>query len=257
MKSKDLQGLISLWKSGNVPRRGNPMPEIMVEEFMGTVFSPGDCYYYVFDYFAFEFMYVHPSVENVLGVKPEAFTMEEFLSRIHPEDVPIIEKREKAAMEFYFHRLPKEKFLSYKTVYPIRLRTNEGGYRQMLHQSLPLSVDEDGQVTHILGVHSDIGFLNPSGPPSVSFIGLNGEPSHLQMGIEGSTYLKPLSGVEFTKRELEVARRIAQGMKSKEVAAELNISVETVNTHRRNLLRKTESRNVAELIGKFIRNGWI
>ena len=53
---------------------------------------------------------------------------------------------------------------------------------------------------------------------------------------------------EPSMRELEVLEMLSRGMSSREIAKELFISVNTVEFHRKQLLRKTNSRNVAHLI---------
>ena len=50
-----------------------------------------------------------------------------------------------------------------------------------------------------------------------------------------------------TDRERDVLTRVAQGLSNKEIAAELGISVRTVESHRDSLMRKTGLRNVAAL----------
>jgi DNA-binding NarL/FixJ family response regulator len=50
-----------------------------------------------------------------------------------------------------------------------------------------------------------------------------------------------------TERERDVLIRIARGLSNKESAAELGISVRTVESHRDSLMRKTGLRNVAAL----------
>jgi len=50
-------------------------------------------------------------------------------------------------------------------------------------------------------------------------------------------------------------RLLADGLSSKEIAARLNISVRTVETHRRNIYRKLKLRSVAELTKYAIRTG--
>lgn len=60
---------------------------------------------------------------------------------------------------------------------------------------------------------------------------------------------------ELTNRELEVLKLLASGLNSKEISEQLFISTNTVEYHRKKLLRKTESRNVAELIGNAYRRG--
>jgi DNA-binding NarL/FixJ family response regulator len=53
---------------------------------------------------------------------------------------------------------------------------------------------------------------------------------------------------ELSERETEVLSYIAVGSTSKEVGVKLNISVRTVETHRRNILAKLELNNTAEII---------
>jgi len=48
-------------------------------------------------------------------------------------------------------------------------------------------------------------------------------------------------------RELEVLKRVAGGLSSKEIGAALNISPRTVETHRASLMRKLDLHSVAEL----------
>ena len=59
--------------------------------------------------------------------------------------------------------------------------------------------------------------------------------------------------MELTQREIQVLQFLVEGMNSREIAKEMFISVNTVQYHRKQLLRKTESHNVAELIGKAYR----
>ena len=52
---------------------------------------------------------------------------------------------------------------------------------------------------------------------------------------------------ELTDRESEVLLAVAQGLASKEIADKLCISIHTVNTHRKNITRKTSIKSVAGL----------
>ena len=56
-------------------------------------------------------------------------------------------------------------------------------------------------------------------------------------------------------REKEVLRLLAGGMQSAEIAEKLNISVETVKSHRRNIKRKLNISSTAELTRYAIREG--
>ena len=58
-------------------------------------------------------------------------------------------------------------------------------------------------------------------------------------------------------RELEIVQLLAKGFASKQIAATLYISKHTVDTHRRNLLKKTNTKNTLELTVACIRAGVI
>lgn len=54
--------------------------------------------------------------------------------------------------------------------------------------------------------------------------------------------------IKFTRRELEVLKLIANGLSSPDISNKLNIAESTVNTHRKNLIRKTGVKNSKELM---------
>ena len=51
-----------------------------------------------------------------------------------------------------------------------------------------------------------------------------------------------------SKRELEIVALVSRGLTSQEIATSLNLSTYTVNTHRRNILRKLELKNTAMMV---------
>ncbi len=63
--------------------------------------------------------------------------------------------------------------------------------------------------------------------------------------------------LSLSPREREVLTLIAEGSTSKEIAAKLHISVQTVETHRSNLMSKLGVHNVAGLVLFAVRNGFI
>jgi len=58
-----------------------------------------------------------------------------------------------------------------------------------------------------------------------------------------------------TARELEIIRLLAQGKSNKEIAADLEIAVRTVETHRAKIMLKLGIHSIAELIHYAIRQG--
>lgn len=60
-------------------------------------------------------------------------------------------------------------------------------------------------------------------------------------------------GIEISQREREVLQLIADGFSTLEMADELHISVHTINTHRKALLKKFQAKTPADLIVKAIK----
>jgi DNA-binding NarL/FixJ family response regulator len=63
-----------------------------------------------------------------------------------------------------------------------------------------------------------------------------------------------INPVSLTSQETEILKLIYMEDTSKEIAEKLNISIKTIEVHRKNLLRKTNSKNIAGLIKFAIKN---
>jgi two-component system response regulator NreC len=67
---------------------------------------------------------------------------------------------------------------------------------------------------------------------------------------KSSAHINPVN-VLLTSREKEIVTFLKSGKQNKEIAELLFLSEFTIKTHRQNIMRKLEVRNVAELIKKF------
>ena len=73
----------------------------------------------------------------------------------------------------------------------------------------------------------------------------------------GLVITRPVLQVPLTEREQEIARLVAAGQMSKEIAASLNLSVRTVEKHRANIMEKVGVREVASLTRWCIQAGLV
>jgi DNA-binding CsgD family transcriptional regulator len=213
----------------------------------------GDFYYYIFDLKMLDFQFVSPTMSNVLGYSRDEFTVSFFLSCIHPDDLPYFVQFESKVGEF-FNTLENEDFFKYKVRYDYRVRKNNGEYIRLLQQVVTLSMSDDGGINKTLGIHTDITHLKPNGIPMLSFIGMDGEPSFVNVAIDKQLMA---SKEVITKREKDVLNYIIQGYNSTSIANELFLSKHTVLNHRRNILKKTNCTTTAELIAKCVKEGWV
>jgi len=60
-----------------------------------------------------------------------------------------------------------------------------------------------------------------------------------------------------TEREQEILQLIWSGLKNKEIALRLKISVKTVEAHRANMMKKVRVSNAAQLLNAAIQEGLI
>jgi len=67
--------------------------------------------------------------------------------------------------------------------------------------------------------------------------------------------MRGVSPRSLTAREREVLQLIAEGLTTKQVASKLGLSVKTVETHRRQVMEKTNANSVADLVRYAIREG--
>jgi DNA-binding NarL/FixJ family response regulator len=75
--------------------------------------------------------------------------------------------------------------------------------------------------------------------------------------VERAPVLKGEREYGLTQRELEILQKIVDGKSNKEIAAELNLSVNTVAVHRANIMDALGIHKTAELVVYAIRNGLV
>jgi len=235
-----------------------------VESYIANLFTPGPFYYYVIDSPTLTLDIVSASVEQIIGIKPEDFTIEVFMNNLHPDDMKFLLRCEDVIAWFLKNQIAPDKMVYYKINYCFRQRVADGSYRMFLIQTITLSTSEEGALLKVFGSHTDINHITTTNNYKLSLIGLNGEPSFLEIDVFKEPVFEhfvpfdyEVNSPAFTKRELEVIKLLAKGLTTDEISSELFISVHTVYTHRKNILRKSGLKNTAELITMCLRRGYI
>lgn len=218
-----------------------------------NIFQVGDYYYMIFNLPETKFDIISDEMVQVLGYEKNEITVPSFISNIHPDDQPWFLNFENKVVEF-FSTLRRDQVTNYKIRYDYRIRKKNGDYIRILQQTVTLQFEGENHVVRTLVVHTDISHLKQDGLPVLSFIGLNGEPSYINVDVkELFTTAKEI----ITKRERQILTLLVKGDDSKTIASKLDISKQTVDTHRKNLLKKTGCENTASLMAMAIKNGWV
>lgn len=215
------------------------------------IFQVGSYYYMILDVRNSEFDLVSPEIETVLGYPVKDVDLDFYLNLLHPEDLPFFLNFERAVSEF-FNGISDEKMFRYKVQYDFRIRKADGHYIRVLNQIVILHHDVNNVRTFV--INTDITNFKKESTPMLSFVGMDGEPSFLNVDIKN--IFKPTHSM-FTKREKDILKALASGMSSFEIGFALNISKFTVDSHRKNMLKKTEARSTNEIISIAFNNGWV
>jgi DNA-binding CsgD family transcriptional regulator len=244
----------NIWKKA----AGGATPEQLLFELdlykkLLSFFQVGDYCYYIFNIPILDLEFVSSEIEGLLGYDPAEFNMSMLLDKIHPDDRPYFLNFENKAAHF-FAMLPLEKLMKYKIGYDYRVQKKDSEYIRVLQQSLIIEHDERGGIIRTLATHTDITHLKSEGRPVLSFIGLDGEPSYINVDVEK---VFAVSKEFLSKREKQVLALLIEGISSKEAGDILHISKQTVDKHRKNMITKNKLKNTGELISKAIRSGWI
>ena len=257
MKNDDILKIKDAWKLNEISRPVKTELYLNILDQVASLFSAGQFYYYILNFNTYQMEYVDQRVKSVLGIHPKEFTLDQIFGLIHPEDLEQMHKKEAMVVDFILNKIPVEDILRYKVVYLLRVRHSDGTYKTILHQTKSLTLSEDGKVQQVLGVHTDVTYLNLPIDHKVSFIG-DDRPSYYAVSTvaDFSTEQHDYSTL-FTEREKQILSHIAKGRSFSEIAAILNLSPHTINTHKKNMLRKTDCNNTTELIARCVRLGII
>lgn len=258
MNNTNANKVMELWKSVNVAER--PIKKKLQLEIINQIasaFAMGQYYFVVFNFKNLQFDYVDNTVKDVLGIDSKDFNLELFFNRVHPEDLEKLHLKEDTVRNFLYEKITPAEIPFYKVVYLLRIKDIAGNYKTILHQSRAITVSDDGKIQQVLTVHSDVTFLDIPFNNKISFISQE-KPNYYAIE-KGGKYLfdENSSKKIFTKRELEIIKKISEGKKYFDIAEELFVSPNTVNFHKKNILRKSECKNTAQLIAKCIREGII
>lgn len=249
----EIRKLASIWEE--IPRASHSQIELSLKDVVRkylNLFHVGEFFYLIFNTSTTEMEFVDEGIVPILGIQPKEFSITELLRLMHPEDLPYFAHYEKSAVRF-FSSLSPDLFFKYKFSYDYRVQTQDGKYKRILQQVVPVYYFPEGGA-RTLAVMTDVTYLDISGIPKLSFIGMEGAPSYYNVHLTDEF---KLSKQLFTSREKEILSLMTQGFTSEVIAEKLFRSVHTVRTHRKNILEKSGCTSLQELLVRSVREGWI
>lgn len=162
---------------------------------------------------------------------------DQLLNKIHPEDL-----QKKYRLEFQFfqhlHTLPAEERMDYEVITKLRIKNRDGKYVLIKHRLLYITSSDDGSIWLALCLYQMI-YDHPEFEVPQGIIINNKSGKIIE---QNEAQFKVL----LSSREKEVLRLIKCGLRSKEIADKLMLSINTVNRHRQNIFQKLNASNAME-----------
>jgi len=159
--------------------------------------------------------------------------------RIHPEDRrQLIEYQIEHGQ--FIYSLPPDERNDFRQIFQIRILNAKQQYVNVISRQQVLEKDSNDKAWIIMGIMD----ISPDQTPAekVKRTVINRKTGEILIPTSIST------GQQLTNREKEILLLIRQGFLSKEIAYKLNLSIYTVNNHRKNILEKLGANNIIEAL---------
>jgi DNA-binding CsgD family transcriptional regulator len=195
------------------------------------------------------FEYISKNFKACLGLDADelkAKGMRYFWSRIHPDDIESWLSALNSLMEFTLHEIPLEKRQDASYTWNFRFKNAQDVYVNIVQNTTPLVFDSENKpiigLAHYTVLHPDVSLQVTA---SAKLLNSNNEYETIYF----NSFSQKLLHDGITNRERDVIRLLILNKSSKEISEQLNISPHTVDTHRRNILKKLNISSTGELVG--------
>jgi DNA-binding CsgD family transcriptional regulator len=196
-----------------------------------------------------KFEYISKNFNTCLGLDPNELNakgMRYFWSRIHPEDIDLWLSALNKLMEFTIDKIPEDKRPDANYTWNYRVKNARGNYVNIIQNTTPLAFDSE--MKPIIGLaHYTVLDAKIKMPITASAKVLNDNNEYETVYFNNRSQKLLAGGI--SNRERDVIRLLILNKSSKEISEKLNISSHTVDTHRRNILKKLNISSTGELIG--------
>jgi DNA-binding CsgD family transcriptional regulator len=198
-------------------------------------------FFYIADAIQVKIIFVSKRSIQMIGTEPDKLTPETFFEVRHPDEadkhITLRGKIFKTAHELY-NSGKGEMLLSACA----RILNHEKQYVPILSQCYFFHAEIPYNTVYMLAVYTEVDKY-----PKTQWL------HHHYFGNDLSYFRYPdekllSTGNLFSDREFEIIQLLAKGLNSVQIGEKLYLSPNTVNTHRSNILQKSEKANMHELI---------
>jgi DNA-binding CsgD family transcriptional regulator len=212
-----------------------------------TLANCANCGISIFDLFKKNHIFYSPNFGNLLG-----YDLNEIIqkghnfwdAKIHSDDYVALMQDGILLLKLFYQFTNDEK-ANYKLINEYRVLNAHNQYIRVIEQQQILELDSFGNLWLSLSI-IDIS------PNQEINEGIKSQLLNFRTGkiipFEKEKKSNEIIDIGLTKREIQILRMVKDGLLSKEISTNLNISLNTVNTHRQRVLEKLKANNSMEAV---------
>ena len=217
----------------------DPDHPLMAE--LEEMMEAGNQFFYIADILQMKILFTSKGSFRMIGIEPDELNFNHFMEVTHPEEVPRLGLGRALVIRLGQELYQAEKgFRILSTNF--HMRNPSGEYAQVMVQCYFVVTSRPKKRVYFLKLHT-----------SVDWNQNKRDKFHYYLGEDPSMFRYPDKelmnlGILLSDREFEIINLIAKGLSSEQIAEKLFLSINTVHTHRTNMLKKTGKESTSELI---------
>ncbi len=220
-------------------------------------FAIGKYFWFIADTTSFQNLYAGGVLEEMIPVKMDEFIggpPDVLFANCFPEDLGKMLSFSKYFGDYYSKVPVGERKKIRGTVF-IRIKNPEGLFYWVMVQYLDAIFNSEGRLLYMLTLITDVAHLKKDGVATMTIMDSRNKQSQLFLCLDGLVPELQQTIPKISQRELEVLSWIVKGHSSKQIADVLHISQKTIDNHRQNLLKKTQTKTTGALVAFAIHHG--
>jgi DNA-binding CsgD family transcriptional regulator len=229
---------------------------LMINSSFNSLFFHSIPMVYLLNYGTGEYMVMSKSCRIALGYDQEEWIkngLDFTIDLYNKDDVKLYNEKIFPERLALIKTIPATEHRNYVFSYNFRMKNSRGEFVNLLQRNCFIQSDKNGSPLISLGMVINIEHYKKENPviqlvEKISLDHLSAETVYKKV-----YYLHDENNI-FSKREKEVLLWVTDGLTSKEIADKLFISEGTVINHRKNMIQKSGTKNVAELISFAFKN---
>ncbi len=206
-------------------------------------------FFYIADLLQMKILFISRGSRDIIGVDQDQFNLSTFILRVHAEDRERYSVARSLVIKSGYELLIKKKGIALISTHFLQ-RNPSDDFFPLLFQAYSFYCGHPHKTVFTMLVLTDLSSFNINRK--------NGH--HYYSGHDPAMFRYPdkellREGHLFSNREFELIKLIAAGLSSEQMADKLSLSINTIHTHRRNILKKTRKSTTQELVMELKRTG--